>query len=215
MDVKILLTRGGENFWNKAKDYNQEIWDQVQECLVDSKKRLEEENSSEDSKDEGTIQIHDASEEWQTWNRLGDPVLHIDLRDWADAMVIAPLSAHSLAKLANGLCDDTLSCVVRAWDFGHGTRAGKPLLVAPAMNTAMWQHPLTKQQLDTLQGFWNANNSLAGLAQGVRVVAPQVKTLACGEVGNGAMASVDAILGDVEEAMKAAHPDLVGSATTL
>lgn len=50
-------------------------------------------------------------------------MLHIELRRWADVLVIAPLSANSLAKLAGGLCDNLLTCIVRAWDF-H-----RPLLV--------------------------------------------------------------------------------------
>lgn len=62
-------------------------------------------------------------DEWHAWKAIGDPVLHIDLRRWADLMVIAPLSANTLAKLAGGLCDNLLTCVVRAWDFD------KPLLV--------------------------------------------------------------------------------------
>jgi len=143
---------------------------------------------------------------------MGDPVLHIDLRDWADALLIAPLSAHSLAKLALGLCDDTLSCIARAWDFGHSaTRPGKPMLLAPAMNTAMWEHPLTQQQLTTIQRFWkhpdnNKNNntnpsSTTSTQNGVVIVAPQVKTLACGELGNGALASVDDILQAVKDAL--------------
>jgi phosphopantothenoylcysteine decarboxylase len=139
--------------------------------------------------------IKDAEDEWKEWNTLGDPVLHIDLRDWADLLLIAPLSAHTLAKLAHGLCDDTLSCVVRAWDFGHGPRPGKPILLAPAMNTAMWQHPLTRPQLDSLQGFWNTAKNPKN---GISVIAPQVKTLACGEVGNGALAAVDDIVRAVE-----------------
>lgn len=118
--------------------------------------------------------------------------MHIDLRDWADLLLIAPLSAHTLAKLANGLCDDTLSCVVRAWDFGHGVRPGKPLLLAPAMNTAMWQHPLTQPQLETIQGFWKKTNNDDD--NGVNVIAPQVKILACGELGIGALAAVDDLL---------------------
>jgi phosphopantothenoylcysteine synthetase/decarboxylase len=126
--------------------------------------------------------------------------LHIDLRDWADLLLIAPLSAHTLAKLANGLCDDTLSCVVRAWDFGHGVRPGKPLLLAPAMNTAMWQHPLTQPQLETIQGFWKKTNNDDD--NGVNVIAPQVKTLACGEVGNGALAAVDSLLRAVDNIFK-------------
>jgi phosphopantothenoylcysteine decarboxylase len=118
--------------------------------------------------------------------------LHIDLRDWADLLLIAPLSAHTLAKLSNGLCDDTLSCVVRAWDFGHGARPGKPLILVPAMNTAMWQHPLTRLQLDTIRGFWNTTGK--DPKEGVSIVPPQVKKLACGEIGNGALASVEDIV---------------------
>lgn len=117
---------------------------------------------------------------------MGDPILHIDLRNWADLMLIAPLSAHTLAKIANGLCDDTLSCVVRAWSFE------KPLILAPAMNTAMWDHPLTKRQLDEVQSFGRKDSS-------VHIVAPQVKLLACGELGNGALAEVDEIIGSVRQ----------------
>jgi phosphopantothenoylcysteine decarboxylase len=140
-----------------------------------------------------------ASAEWEGWDHLGDSVLHIDLRDWADILIVSPLSAHTLAKIAHGLCDDTLSCVARAWDFGHGTRPGKPLLLAPAMNTAMWEHPLTQAHLNTVQGFWNI---LRDSNNGVQVVAPQVKTLACGEVGNGALASVEDIAMQVEQTLE-------------
>ena len=82
--------------------------------------------------------------EWAAWRSIGDPVLHIALRRWADALLIAPLSANSLAKVAAGLCDNLLTCVVRAWDFS------KPLLVAPAMNTAMWASPFTARHLAAL-----------------------------------------------------------------
>ena len=137
------------------------------------------------------LYIKEADDEWKEWNELGDPVLHIDLRDWADLMLIAPLSAHTLAKLAHGFCDDTVSCVVRAWDFGHGVRPGKPLYLAPAMNTAMWQHPLTKTQLETIRGFWNTKRDNRNR---IHIVEPQEKKLACGEIGNGALASVDTII---------------------
>jgi hypothetical protein len=90
---------------------------------------------------------------WKEWQKLGDPVLHIDLHDWADLLVIAPLSAHNLAKFSHGFRDDTVSCVVRTWDLGHLSRPGTPLLLAPALNTAIWQHPLTQLKLSTIQGF--------------------------------------------------------------
>ena len=69
-------------------------------------------------------------EEWHAWQQKGDPVLHIELRKWADVLIIAPLSANTLAKMAQGLCDNCLTSVVRAWDF-H-----KPLLVGRA---SVWQ----------------------------------------------------------------------------
>lgn len=171
----------------------------------------------------------EAKEEWKNWKRLGDSILHINLRDWADLALIAPLSAHTLSKISNGLCDDPLSSCLRAWDFGHGCRQGKPIILAPAMNTAMWIHPLTTRQLDTIQGFWNFdpkdddNNNSKSISNvllhgemdnistekfgssiegghidlgksGVWVIKPQKKTLACGEVGDGALASVDEIV---------------------
>ncbi|DBB07225.1 hypothetical protein WJX77_010998 [Trebouxia sp. C0004] len=115
--------------------------------------------------------IHGDEEEWHAWQNKGDPVLHIDLRKWADLLIIAPLSANSLAKMAQGLCDNCLTSVVRAWDFT------KPLLVAPAMNTFMWDSPFTSEHLSKLGKL------------GVKVIPPVSKALACGDIGTGAMAS--------------------------
>lgn len=115
--------------------------------------------------------------------------------------MIAPLSAHTLAKLSNGLCDDTLSCIVRAWDFGQGTGRGRPLVLAPAMNTSMWQHPLTMTQLETIKQFWNDNGG-CGRKSGVVVVPPQIKRLACGEHGIGALAAVEDIVSSVEDVIR-------------
>jgi hypothetical protein len=63
------------------------------------------------------------------------------LRRWADVLLIAPLSANTMAKLCAGLCDNLLTCVARAWEVGR-----KPVVVAPAMNTAMWEHPLVRSR---------------------------------------------------------------------
>src|SRR4029077_5091902 len=81
--------------------------------------------------------------EGRHWERE-QPVLHIELRRWADLFVIAPLDANTLAKLANGLADNCLTCVWRAWD------ATRPVVLAPAMNTLMWQHPATVRHLRQL-----------------------------------------------------------------
>lgn len=147
---------------------------------------------------EDEMELKASKDEWNGWNRLGDPVLHIDLRDWADIFLIAPLSAHTLAKLAHGFCDDTLSCVARAWDFGyHATRPAKPLVIAPAMNTAMWQHPLTLQQIQTIQSF--VPNRTCNGKSAIRVIEPTSKMLACGEIGMGALASVDSIVAEIAD----------------
>lgn len=95
-------------------------------------------------------------------------------------MLIAPLSANTLAKIAHGQCDNLLTCVARAWDY-----AQHPLLVAPAMNTLMWTHPFTEQQLNTLRSL------------GIHVIPPISKVLACGDIGTGAMAAVDDIVSSV------------------
>ena len=68
-------------------------------------------------------------------------MLHIELRKLSSMMIVAPLSANTMAKFANGLCDNLLSCVFRAWDFET-----KPVIVAPSMNTFMYEHPITDIQ---------------------------------------------------------------------
>lgn len=72
------------------------------------------------------------------WTR-GRSVLHIELRRWADLLAIVPLSANTLAKLVNGLCDNLLTSVVRAWDAdGRIDGRRKRILVAPAMNVSLF-----------------------------------------------------------------------------
>lgn len=128
-----------------------------------------------------------------------DPVLHIELRRWADALVIAPLDANTLGKLANGLADNCLTCVARAWDVS------RPILVAPAMNTQMWEHPATRRHLAQLADDYgvkvnataDSDSIIAATlrsASPLSIVAPQVKQLACGDVGQGAMADVENIV---------------------
>jgi phosphopantothenoylcysteine decarboxylase len=129
-----------------------------------------------------------------------DRVLHIELRRWADVLLIAPLDANTLAKLANGLADNCLTCVWRAWD------RNRSVVLAPAMNTLMWEHPLTARHLGQLARDFQAcsfpeNMPLMDLVawinahcQNLRIVPPQSKRLACDDVGMGAMAKADDIL---------------------
>jgi phosphopantothenoylcysteine decarboxylase len=114
------------------------------------------------------------------WQR-GEPVLHIELRRWADVLLIAPLDANTLAKLALGICDNCLTCVWRAWD------RTRPVVLAPAMNTLMWEHPATVRHLRQIADDLGDGSTL-------RVLSPVSKRLACDDVGVGAMASVDEII---------------------
>lgn len=122
------------------------------------------------------VTVHRDEDEWKSWKERGDPVLHIELGKWADLMVIAPLDANSLAKIAHGLCDNLLLCTVRAWDFK------KPLYFCPAMNTRMWEHPITGPQIETIKSW------------GMREISCVAKKLMCGDTGLGAMAEVETIV---------------------
>lgn len=149
-------------------------------------------------------------DEWPEQNlgkqfERGDQVLHIELRRWADLLLIAPLDANTLAKIVNGICDNCLTCVWRAWD------TSRPVVLAPAMNTFMWQNPITLRHLKLLA--WDAGTvnmpermdelmTIETINRGstrLRIVPPVVKQLACGDVGVGAMAEVETIVAVVLE----------------
>ena len=134
--------------------------------------------------------------------RPGDPVLHIELRRWAEVLLIAPLDANTLAKLAAGLSDNLLTSLYRAWD------RARPIVLAPAMNTFMWEHPLTARHLAALLETHGgaATNALDGSldsmlaaspAPQLHLCPPQSKILACGDEGMGAMADVEEIVAAV------------------
>ncbi|XP_066557769.1 phosphopantothenoylcysteine decarboxylase isoform X1 [Amia ocellicauda] len=131
--------------------------------------------------DELSVQVYSDKDEWELWKQRSDPVLHIELRRWADLLVIAPLDANTLGKIATGICDNLLTCVVRAWDLR------RPLLFCPAMNTAMWEHPITARQVKVLKEF------------GYVEVPCISKRLVCGDEGKGAMAEPSTITDMVKE----------------
>ena len=144
--------------------------------------------------------IRDADEWANQQYQRGDSVPHIALRDWADLFVIAPIDANTLAKLAVGLCDNALTCVWRAWDMA------KPIMLAPAMNTTMWELPFTAKHLRMIGADFGAGHVPGHLAlpdlirqindrsKRMRIIEPIVKGLACGDVGIGAMAEVEDIV---------------------
>lgn len=122
------------------------------------------------------IDIFTDQDEWSSWKDRGDPVLHIELGKWADLLLIAPLDANSLAKISTGICDNLLTCTIRAWELE------KPLLFCPAMNTKMYNHPLTSSQISVLKSW------------GYLEIPVIEKVLICGDSGLGAMAEVFTIV---------------------
>jgi len=103
---------------------------------------------------------------------------HVALADWADLVVVAPATANLLARFAHGLADDLVSTLVLA------TQA--PLLLAPAMNVNMWQHPATQHNVELLE------------ARGARRIGPDAGELACGWEGFGRMAEPETIAAEAE-----------------
>jgi phosphopantothenoylcysteine decarboxylase / phosphopantothenate---cysteine ligase len=105
-------------------------------------------------------------------------ITHIDDSQQADIMVVAPATANTLAKMANGIADNLLSSIYLAF--------AKTVVVAPAMNTNMWEHPATQRNVLFLR------------ERGVFVVEPGAGELACGDYGSGRMADPDSIVAEVK-----------------
>ena len=111
------------------------------------------------------------------WARRSGEIAHVERAEEAAALLVAPASAHTLARLALGLADDPLSALALS------TRA--PLIVAPAMEHGMWHHPATRDHLRTLR------------ARGALVVGPERGGLASGRSGDGRMAEPEAVVASV------------------
>lgn len=101
---------------------------------------------------------------------------HIELTKRADLFLIAPASANIIGKLANGIADDLLSTVALP------LKEETPKLIAPAMNTYMYQNPVVQRNLKTLKDF------------GYQEIEPREALLACGDYGRGALANVSDII---------------------
>lgn len=110
---------------------------------------------------------------------------HIALADRAEAAVVAPATANVIGKLAAGIADDLLSTVLVALRV--------PVILAPAMNEAMWNHPAVQANVETLR------------RRGVRFVGPEEGRLACGTEGLGRMAEPETILDAVIQTLSSEH----------
>jgi phosphopantothenoylcysteine decarboxylase/phosphopantothenate--cysteine ligase len=112
-------------------------------------------------------------------NKSGEWNNHVELGLWADAMVVAPASANTMAKMANGICDNLLLAVYLS--------ARCPVFFSPAMDLDMLQHPSTKENIARLQSFGN------------RIIDPTFGELASGLVGLGRMAEPEEIIRHLEQ----------------
>jgi len=110
-----------------------------------------------------------------------EQVPHIALSDWADCIVVAPCTANVIAKAAQGLSDDLLSCTLLA--------CTAPIVIAPAMNVKMWDHPATQANVAILK------------ERGVNVLEVGEGDLACGYQGRGRLVDLETIVGAVEKAL--------------
>lgn len=106
---------------------------------------------------------------------------HIDIGKETDLFLVAPASANTIAKLAMGLADNMVTSTALA--LPQGTKK----ILAPAMNTKMLEHPATQRNLKLLQDY------------GYQIIQPRHATLACGDQGSGALATVESIVKAVKE----------------
>lgn len=120
--------------------------------------------------------LYDEEEGWKP--------AHIEVADGADALVVAPATANVIAKLAHGLADDALTCVALA------LKPQAKLVIAPAMNGKMWEHPATRENIEILK------------RRGAEFIGPDAGLLSCGYEGVGRLMPVDQIAARIRELLK-------------
>ncbi|KAG8756531.1 hypothetical protein FRC14_002971 [Serendipita sp. 396] len=167
--------------------------------------------NAQEIEEKENVRVWRDEDEWTSWTKVSDPILHIELRKWADLVLIAPCSANTLGKLAGGLCDNLATSLLRALppilqvqdvlpDPVYGLpmetlpaarTGGVEVWVFPAMNTMMYEHPLTARHLSIVKDVLK-----------YRVEGPIAKGLACGDVGIGAMTEWKDIVGMVVDRYK-------------
>ena len=104
---------------------------------------------------------------------------HIALSRWSDLILIEPATANTISKLAKGLSNDLASTVVLA--------SNKQIFLVPAMNVRMWEHPSTKENLETLKNY------------SYKIIGPEIGEMACGEYGEGKMTEPDKISKEIND----------------
>ena len=120
-----------------------------------------------------------------------DPIAHITFSQTADLLIVAPATANIIAKFANGVADDFLTSTYLA--------CSAPVLIAPAMNTTMWEHPATQRNLERLR------------ADGVHIMEPDAGEMACGTIGPGRLSEPDRIVAAALEILRSKRTmDLTG-----
>lgn len=121
-----------------------------------------------------------------------DPIAHITFSQTAELLIVAPATANIIAKFANGVADDFLSSTYLA--------CSSPVLIAPAMNTTMWEHPATQRNLQQLR------------ADGVHIMEPDAGEMACGTIGPGRLSEPERIVAAALEILRGAAKtsDLAG-----
>ncbi|KAK7394867.1 hypothetical protein VNO78_15408 [Psophocarpus tetragonolobus] len=137
-------------------------WAEIRGVITKSSLRFIDRNSIPN----GVFVYYDEYE-WYAWKRMD-----IELLQWADIMVIAPLSANTLAKIVGGLSDDLLTSTVQGWDCSK-----KPIFVAPAMNPFMWENSLTERHC-----------KMCVEERGISLIPPLSQVSTGGEYKTGAMA---------------------------
>ncbi|WP_122646465.1 phosphopantothenoylcysteine decarboxylase [Enterococcus mediterraneensis] len=115
--------------------------------------------------------------------RIPESINHIELAKAADLFLMAPATANVIGKLANGIADDIVTTVAIA------LKSEVPKLIAPAMNTYMYQNPIVEKNLATLKNI------------GYKEIKPREALLACGDFGRGALATVEEIIKQAEAAL--------------
>jgi len=114
-----------------------------------------------------------------------DPIAHITFSQTADLLIVAPATANIIAKFANGVADDFLTSTYLA--------CSAPVLIAPAMNTTMWEHPATQRNLQQLR------------ADGVQIIEPDAGEMACGTIGPGRLSEPERIVAAALEILNASR----------